>query len=127
MVVTVRVGVAPSLYGWALERSGADVDELHRRFPKLAEWEAGDRRPTLKQLEGFARATRTPVGYFFMSEPPEDAVPLPARRQRLHPSEEPPLRLRFLSRVLGLARSGERVWNGLQHRAGRRRDTRRRR
>ena len=77
MVVTVRVEVAPSLYGWSSERSSVDVDELHRRFPKLAEWEAGDRRPTLKQLEGFARATKTPVGYFFMSEPPEDAVPIP--------------------------------------------------
>ena len=80
MVVTVRVEVAPSLYGWSSERSSVDVDELHRRFPKLAEWEAGDRRPTLKQLEGFARATKTPVGYFFMSEPPEDAVPIPDMR-----------------------------------------------
>ena len=79
-VVTVRVEVAPSRYGWASGRSGVDVDDLHRRFPKLAEWEAGDRRPTLKQLEGFARATRTPVGYFFMSEPPEDAVPIPDMR-----------------------------------------------
>ena len=56
----VRIDVAPSLYEWASERSGVDADELHRKFPKLPEWEAGDQSPTLKQLEGFARATKTP-------------------------------------------------------------------
>ena len=78
--MTVRVDVAPSLYGWSSERSGVDADELHRKFPKLAEWESGDRRPTLKQLEAFARATKTPVGYFFLSEPPDDEVPIPDMR-----------------------------------------------
>ena len=76
----VRADVAPSLYEWASERSGVDADELHRKFPKLLEWEAGDQSPTLKQLEGFARATRTPVGYFFLSEPPDDEVPIPDLR-----------------------------------------------
>ena len=76
----VRVDVAPSLYEWASERSGVEADELHRKCPKLLEWEAGDQSPTLKQLEGFARATRTPVGYFFLSEPPDDEVPIPDLR-----------------------------------------------
>ena len=76
----VRVDVAPALYEWAAERSGVDADELHRKFPKLPEWEAGDQSPTLKQLEGFARATKTPVGYFFLSEPPDDEVPIPDLR-----------------------------------------------
>lgn len=76
----VRVDVAPALYEWAAERSGVDPDELHRKFPRLPEWEAGDQSPTLKQLEGFARATKTPVGYFFLSEPPDDEVPIPDLR-----------------------------------------------
>ena len=44
--VIVRVDIAPSLYEWASERSGVDADELHRKFPKLPEWEAGDQSPT---------------------------------------------------------------------------------
>ena len=76
----VRVDVAPALYEWAAERSGVNADELHRKFPRLPEWEAGDQSPTLKQLENFARATKTPVGYFFLSEPPDDEVPIPDMR-----------------------------------------------
>ncbi len=74
--MTVRVDVAASLYAWASERSGLDSSELARKFPKLPQWENGDQQPTLKQLEQFARATRTPVGYFFLSAPPNDEVPI---------------------------------------------------
>lgn len=78
--MTVRVDVAPALYRWAAERSGVDADELHGKFPRLRGWEAGDQGPTLKQLERFAKATKTPVGYFFLPEPPDDEVPIPDMR-----------------------------------------------
>lgn len=78
--MTVRVDVAPALYEWASERSGVDAGELHGRFPRLRDWEAGYQRPTLKQLERFAKATKTPVGYFFLPEPPDDEVPIPDMR-----------------------------------------------
>ena len=76
----VRVEVKPSLYRWASERSGLDMDELVRRFPKVREWMAGDRVPTLKQIEKFAQATGTAVGYFFLSEPPDEKIPIPDLR-----------------------------------------------
>lgn len=78
--VVLRVEVARALLGWAKARSGLDESSLIRRFPKLDEWEQGQTRPTLKQLEDFARATHTPIGYLFLAEPPDEAVPIPDYR-----------------------------------------------
>ena len=72
-----RVEVNPKLLRWARERAGLGVDALVRRFPKLSAWESGEVHPTLKQLEGFAKATFTPVGFLFLDEPPEERVPIP--------------------------------------------------
>lgn len=76
----MRVDVKPELLAWARARSRSDATALSHRFPKLAEWEAGARSPTLKQLEAFAKATRTPVGYLFLEEPPRERVPIPDYR-----------------------------------------------
>ncbi len=88
----MRVEVKPELLRWAGERSMIDRDVLEERFPKLDEWESGDRLPTLKQLEDFARATHTPFGYFFLAAPPVEQMPIPdfrtvagARRRRPSP------------------------------------------
>ncbi|MHB1613013.1 MAG: hypothetical protein ACYCYA_01625 [Actinomycetes bacterium] len=80
MTASVRAAVSPGLIAWARGRSRLDVDDLTHRFPKLAEWESGERTPTLKQLEDFARATHTPIGFLFLPEPPEEQVPIPDYR-----------------------------------------------
>lgn len=72
-----RVPVKPELLRWARERAGFTVDMLERRFPKVALWERGEAQPTLKQLDHFARATYTPVGFLFLQEPPIERVPIP--------------------------------------------------
>jgi Zn-dependent peptidase ImmA (M78 family) len=76
----VRVNVAPSLLEWAVERAGWDDETTQRRAPKLDEWLSGNRLPTLKQLEKFAHATHTPFGLLFLSEPPNEPVPIPDMR-----------------------------------------------
>jgi Zn-dependent peptidase ImmA (M78 family) len=73
----MRVEVRPELIRWARQRAGKDVLALIGRFPQLLAWESETVRPTLKQLERFARATYTPVGYFFLPAPPAEAVPIP--------------------------------------------------
>ncbi|NOX62935.1 MAG: ImmA/IrrE family metallo-endopeptidase [Chloroflexi bacterium] len=74
---TVRVSVAPEMLRWAQARSGLRASELQKAFPKLTAWEQGTLQPTLKQLEKFARKTKTPIGYFFLETPPEERLPIP--------------------------------------------------
>lgn len=71
-----RVDVEPKLLRWARARSGLGMDALAGRFPRIEAWERGEARPTLKQLERFARATYTPVGYLFLREPPDERIPI---------------------------------------------------
>lgn len=72
-----RVPVNPDLLRWARGRSGIAHGTLAARFKKLPEWEGGQTQPTLKQVEAFARAVHVPVGYLFLSEPPDEDVPIP--------------------------------------------------
>ena len=71
-----RVGVESELLRWARERSGRRAEYLQKRFPRLEAWERGSALPTLRQLEGFARATYTPIGYLFLKEPPVEKLPV---------------------------------------------------
>jgi Zn-dependent peptidase ImmA (M78 family) len=72
-----RVEVKPGLLRWAVERAGTSSQALAPRFPRLAEWERAEARPTLRQLEAFASATHVPIGYLFLNEPPVETVPIP--------------------------------------------------
>lgn len=72
-----RIAVSKELLRWARERAGLTQDELIRKFKRLPEWETGETQPTLKQVEDFARAVHVPVGYLFLTKPPEEAVPIP--------------------------------------------------
>ncbi|OHB66660.1 MAG: hypothetical protein A2V70_13415 [Planctomycetes bacterium RBG_13_63_9] len=71
------VSVKPELIRWAIDRSGLPADDLLKKFPKLDEWTTGERHPTFRQLELFAKATMTPFGFLFLGEPPEEKLPIP--------------------------------------------------
>ena len=75
-----RVPVEPALLRWALARAGLEAEDLRKKFPKLEAWELGEKRPTLKQLEKFAKATRVSVGHLFFREPPVEEIPVPDLR-----------------------------------------------
>lgn len=72
-----KVTVKPQLIRWARERSGVGLDSMIERFPKFASWESGEAQLTLRQLEDLAKKTLTPLGFFFLSEPPEDKLTIP--------------------------------------------------
>ena len=88
-----RVTIQPKLLRWACERAGYERADLEHKFPQFAAWESGTAQPTLKQLEAFAKATYTPVGYLFLPEPPVEKIPIPDFRapgnERIgHPSPD---------------------------------------
>jgi len=73
----VRAPVNPKLLRWARKRAKTTQEDLMPKFKKLPEWEGGQTRPTLKQAEALARALYVPVGYLFLSKPPEEVIPIP--------------------------------------------------
>lgn len=79
---TPTVDVNPQMLRWAIARSRIPEERLRKRIPRLTEWERGQRKPTLRQLEDFARQTRTPFGFLLLSEPPEEGLPIPDFRTR---------------------------------------------
>jgi transcriptional regulator with XRE-family HTH domain len=76
-VAPVRVEISREMLEWARERARLHEHALSQRFPKLAEWESGEAQPTLKQLEKYAQATHTPVGYLLLESPPVEELPIP--------------------------------------------------
>ena len=71
-----RISVSEPVLRWAMERSSQRAS-IERKFPRLQEWLNGNSEPTLHQLEELARATSTPLGYFFLPEPPEELLSIP--------------------------------------------------
>ncbi len=101
-----RVQVAPEMLRWACERSGRDFEELAHRVPQIHAWVRGERQPTFKQLEKLATATRTPFGFLFLAEPPEERLPVPdfrtvGRASQVRPSPD------LLDTVHGMQRRQE--------------------
>lgn len=75
----VKVDVNPEVIQWAVHRT-KETGIIEKRFPKLANWISNEEHPTLKQLEQLAKATSTPLGFFFLSEPPKLKLPIPHYR-----------------------------------------------
>lgn len=74
-----RVPVKAELLEWAYHRSMRQ-EYLNEKFSKLTNWLKGELQPTFRQLEEFAKATSTPLGYFFLEQPPVEEIPIPHYR-----------------------------------------------
>ncbi len=74
-----KVDVRPELLRWACERAGDGGEALRETHPLLDEWVRGVTKPTLKQLESFAKAVDVPLGCLFLSAPPEEQAPAKVR------------------------------------------------
>jgi len=74
--MTPRMNIKPELYHWACNRAPVDPEKLRQRFPMYDDWVSGKKRPTLKQLEKFAKFTRVPTLNLFLSEPVVEEIPI---------------------------------------------------
>ena len=100
--MTIRVDVAPAVLSWALGVTGADEEGLHRRF-EVDKWLNAEARPTLKQLQEFARAAGVPFGYLLLPQPPGWSLPVPDIREGFESTPTPSANL---VAVLGQSRAG---------------------
>ncbi len=77
-----RVNIPKERYRWAIQRAGITVDEYLSLHPKVAlsEWLEGEKAPTVKQLETFAKSVNVPFGYLFLENVPEESIPFPVFR-----------------------------------------------
>lgn len=73
----MRVEVAPEILRWACNRANLDIQIVARKLPQLSAWVRGEKKPTLKQIERFAKIVRAPVGFMFLPRPPEEHLPIP--------------------------------------------------
>jgi len=76
--------VSPHMIKWARNRRRMTEDALAKSLQsdsdRIRKWEAGDARPTFRQAQRLARMLRVPFGYLFLSDPPEDRLPVPDLR-----------------------------------------------
>lgn len=73
----ITVAASVPVLRWAAQRARLSEEALTARFPKWPLWLSGEARPTLKQLEDFARLTHAAFGYFFLPQAPALALPVP--------------------------------------------------
>ena len=87
------ITLQPEVLRWARERAGLDRDQLAANLKlqaqDIAEWEHSG-RIAFKKVDDLSKHTYTPVGYLYMSEPPDDSLPIADFRTRAGVSPQRP-------------------------------------
>lgn len=106
MAAVAPVAPTSSVLVWARVESGYEPEQVAKRLgvkpERVAQWEAGELVPTMRQIEGLAKFYHRPLGIFFRPKPPVVA-PLAAEYRRLpgvtpgHESPEMRLAVRKMS------------------------------
>jgi Zn-dependent peptidase ImmA (M78 family) len=83
-MATAYANVNPDLLRWARERADLSVGMLATKLQttedKVDGWETGERKITMRQAMKLANKTFVPFGYFFLTEPPVEKLPIPDLR-----------------------------------------------
>lgn len=82
--MTTEAFITPSVLRWARERDGLSTEDAAERLnvkpERLEAWESGTARPTFRQAQAIAQHLSVPFGYLFLSDPPDETLPLPDLR-----------------------------------------------
>lgn len=71
----VDVTVSKDILDWVMSR--IRMEEISTTVAqRLLQWYNGEKTPTFNQVEEASRATGIPLGYFFLTTPPKEALPL---------------------------------------------------
>ena len=80
-----KIKLQPGVLRWARERAGLEREQLAVSLKLLTqeieEWEHSG-RITFNNVDDLAKHTYTPVGYLYLSEPPDDSLPIADFRTR---------------------------------------------
>lgn len=81
-MISDRINISADRYRWAIERAGYSVDDFIESHPKIAlsDWMEDTKRPTINQLEAFAKSVNVPFGFLFLDIIPKENIPFPAFR-----------------------------------------------
>lgn len=71
---SVPVNIENNVIEWALQC--ASVIKNTDAVEYLLSWKEGKRKPTFNQVETVSKATRIPLGYFFLKSPPVEDIPI---------------------------------------------------
>lgn len=80
MSTTVRTRLSPATLAWARVSSGFEPEEIAKSvgvsLERYSEWEAGQDRPTFRQLLKVANKVKRPIALFYLHQPPPEP-PMP--------------------------------------------------
>jgi Zn-dependent peptidase ImmA (M78 family) len=73
----VRVDIKSENLLWAIRRAGFNVAKFTDENPDVKDWIESKNKPTVKNLENFAKKVYVPFGYLLLDKPPEEKLPIP--------------------------------------------------
>jgi Zn-dependent peptidase ImmA (M78 family) len=80
-----KAQISPSILKWAFQRSHSSTSLIAKRLnvkqAKLEAWNDGSDHPTFRQAQSLADALSIPLGYLFLSKPPQREMALPDFRR----------------------------------------------
>ena len=81
---SIKAFITPNMLRWARNRSAETADSVARKVSvsptRYESWESGDDLPTMKQAQNLAKKLKVPLGYLYLTEPPNEDIPLPDLR-----------------------------------------------